>query len=104
VAVSANRTEGVITIEGGGEVDVWTLDHERAGRGRRYHLALIDEGAWGGVELLETWQASIMPTLLDFQGRAVVASTPNGVDENNFFWHLCHQPELGLRAISRPDP
>jgi hypothetical protein len=47
VAVSANRTEGVITIEGGGEVDVWTLDHERAGRGRRYHLALIDEGAWG---------------------------------------------------------
>jgi hypothetical protein len=43
-----------------------------------------------------------MPTLLDFQGRAVVASTPNGANENNFFWRLRHQPELGFTQFHAP--
>jgi hypothetical protein len=43
---SINRMRGEIRLEGGGAIDLWSLDYtERAGRGRRYHLALIDEAA-----------------------------------------------------------
>jgi hypothetical protein len=96
IGASANRSAGVVQVPGGGNVDTWTLDRALAGRGRRYHLAIIDEAAFGGVDLLDIWRASIQPTLLDYRGNAVVASTPHGADEANFFWQVCHQADLGF--------
>ena len=44
--LSVNRSFGELRLEGGGSIDLWSLDYTaRAGRGRRYHLALIDEAA-----------------------------------------------------------
>ena len=44
--ISVNRTLGEIKLEGGGAIDLWSLDHTaRAGRGRKYHLALISKSA-----------------------------------------------------------
>ncbi len=78
--VSVNRTLGEIRLEGGGAIDLWSLDHTaRAGRGRRYHLALIDESAHDEGRLVDSYPASIAPALLDFNGSVVTASTPNGL-------------------------
>ena len=41
----SSRTEGKIITQSGGEVDFWTLDNDKAGLGRRYHLVVIDEAA-----------------------------------------------------------
>jgi hypothetical protein len=44
--VSINRMFGEIRLPNGSHADFWSVDHtERAGRGRRYHLVLIDESA-----------------------------------------------------------
>jgi hypothetical protein len=44
--VRVNRMLGEVRLPGFGAIDLWSLDHTaRAGRGRRYHLALIDESA-----------------------------------------------------------
>jgi hypothetical protein len=75
---SSNRAFGELRLSGGGAIDVWTLEHPRAGRGRRYSLCVIDEAAFGGPELTGIWNASIRPTLADTQGPAIVCSTPAG--------------------------
>ena len=42
--VSINRVLGEIRLPNGGHVDFWSVDHrQRAGRGRKYHLVLVDE-------------------------------------------------------------
>jgi hypothetical protein len=93
VIATSNRSFGELRLIGGGGVDVWSLEHPRAGRGRRYNLAVIDEGGHGGPEMTGTWSASIRPTLADTEGPAIVASTPNGVAEDNFFWLVCHEKD-----------
>lgn len=61
----------------GGVIEVWTLDGEDPGRGRKYKRAVIDEA---GIvrELLDRWQQSIRPTLVDLAGQALVLGTPKG--------------------------
>jgi hypothetical protein len=79
--VRINRMLGEIRLPGGGAIDLWSLDYTaRAGRGRRYHLALIDESAHDEGRLADSFPASIAPALLDFNGSVVTASTPNGLD------------------------
>jgi hypothetical protein len=102
IGASANRSAGVVQVPGGGSVDTWTLDRALAGRGRRYHLAIIDEAAFGGADLIDIWRASVQPTLLDYRGKAVVASTPHGADEANFFFQVCHQADLGFAQFHAP--
>jgi hypothetical protein len=96
VLTSSNRTLGELRVAGGGGVDIWHLENQRAGRGRRYNLAIVDEAAFAGPELSTVWAASIRPTLADTQGRGVVASTPSGIAEDNFFWRCCCVAELGF--------
>lgn len=61
----------------GGIVECWTMDSPDPGRGRAYHLAVIDEA---GIvrELDAIWQQAIRPTLTDYQGRALFLGTPKG--------------------------
>ena len=65
----------------GGIIDMWSLDTPDAPRGRKYARVVIDEAAMVPT-LQETWQASIRPTLTDYQGDAWFTSTPKGA---NFF-------------------
>jgi hypothetical protein len=84
-------------------VDFWSIDHtQRAGRGRAYHLALIDEAAHDEMYLTDAFQVAIAPTLLDFAGSIVEASTPNGVSPENHFWRVAHLAEMGFVVHHAP--
>jgi hypothetical protein len=102
VIASSNRSFGEVRVNGGGGVDIWNLENVRAGRGRRYNLAVVDEASFGTPELSTVWAASIRPTLADARGRAVVASTPCGIAEDNFFWRCCCVADLGFVEFVAP--
>ena len=94
---SINTVLGEIRLPNGGHVDFWSVDHsQRAGRGRKYHLVLIDEAAHDEGYLTDAFPAAIAPTLLDYAGSVVEASTPNGVEPTNHFWQAAHLGELGF--------
>ena len=46
--------------------------------------------------LTDAFPAAIAPTLLDYAGSVVEASTPNGVSPDNHFWQAAHLAELGF--------
>lgn len=84
IASRINATERRIEFPNGGIVEAWTLENSDAGRGRRYHLAIVDEAAMVG-NLMAAWNESIRPTLSDWKGSAWFLSTPKGL---NFFHDL----------------
>jgi hypothetical protein len=61
----------------GGVIEVWTLDNPDAGKSRKYALVVIDEAGMTR-DLLEIWQSSIRPTLVDLRGKALILGTPKG--------------------------
>jgi phage terminase large subunit-like protein len=75
------QQEHRIELITGGVIDMWSLDTPDAPRGRKYARVIIDEAAMV-PHLQEAWQASIRPTLTDFEGDAWFTSTPKGA---NFF-------------------
>jgi hypothetical protein len=98
-----NRMFGEIRLPNGGHVDFWSIDHtQRAGRGRAYHLALIDEAGHDETYLTDAFQVAIAPTLLDYAGSIVEASTPNGVSPENHFWRIAHMSEMGFVVHHAP--
>lgn len=99
---SASKIEGVIRTTTGGRIDFWTLENERAGRSRKYHKVLIDEASFSKPNMMRIWETAIKPALLDYRGSALVASTPNGSDSQNFFWRLCNEPEHGFTEFHAP--
>ena len=102
-SVGINRMFGEIRLPNGGHVDFWSIDHtQRAGRGRAYHLALIDEAGHDETYLTDAFQVAIAPTLLDFAGSIVEASTPNGVSPENHFWRVAHLTEMGFVVHHAP--
>lgn len=79
--VDKSTQEHRLELSTKGILDCWSLDNVDAGRGRKYKCVIIDEAAF--VRYLgEAWQATIRPTLTDFQGVAWFLSTPRG---SNFF-------------------
>lgn len=81
IILRTNKTERVISLRTGGQIDFWTLEDEDAGRSRRYHLVIVDEA--GLVKNLEKrWNEAIRPTLIDFRGSAWFLGTPKG---QNYF-------------------
>lgn len=99
---SASRIDGVIKTTTGGRIDFWSLENERAGRSRKYHLALIDEAAFTKKNMLDIWEKSIKPSLLDYKGSCIVASTPNGIDPENFFYTICTDKKYGFTEFHAP--
>lgn len=96
---SQSRSEKRILLTNGGKIDFWvTNDNKLAGRGREYEVVLIDEAAFTKApEMLEEiWPKSIKPTLPVPRGHVWVFSTPDGIDENNFFYALCNNKKLGF--------
>lgn len=77
VITSVNKTDKRIEIQGGGVIEMWTLDTPDPGRSRKYHRVVVDEaGITRG--LLTIWQQSIRPTLTDYRGHAWFYGTPKG--------------------------
>jgi hypothetical protein len=68
----------------GGSVDLWSLESEGAGRGRRYKTLVVDEaGLVRGLDKI--WNEDLRPTLADYAGSAWFVGTPNG---RNGFWQF----------------
>lgn len=100
-----SRSGGYIRLKNGGKIDFWVTNNNKlAGRGREYDVVLIDEAAFTkSPEMLEeTWPKAIKPTLLTRRGRAWVFSTPNGNDDNNFFYAICTDEKLGFHEHHAP--
>jgi hypothetical protein len=92
---------GEVRLLSGGAIDFWSLDYTaRAGRGRRYHLALIDESAHDEGRLADSFPASIALALLDFNGSVITASTPNGLD--GWFHDIVHDQRHGFAVFHAP--
>jgi hypothetical protein len=100
--ITINRTLGEIRLAGGGSVDFWSIDvTQRAGRGRKYHLVLIDEAAHDeGDYLRGTLEAALAPATIDYAGKIVLASTPNGL--SGTFWEAATIPERGYVVHHAP--
>ena len=99
---SSSRNIGIIRTTTGGRIELWTLEDEKAGRSRRYHLVIIDEAAFTKPNAIGIWEKAIRPTLLDFRGAAIVASNTNGINEDNLFWRICNLPEYGFTEYHAP--
>lgn len=76
-----NRNEKRIKSKQNGIIEFWTLEDKDAGRSRKYHRVVIDEGALAAY-LKVCWQEAIRPTLTDYKGDAWFFSTPKRVG----FW------------------
>jgi hypothetical protein len=70
--------------------------------GQAVHLVLIDEAAHDEGYLKDAFPTAIAPTLLDYAGSIVEASTPNGVEPYNHFWQIAHLVELGFQVHHAP--
>jgi len=103
VISSSSKNDGEIHLITGGRIDFWSLEDEAAGRSRKYHLAIIDEGAFTKPRvMMDTWEKAIKPTLFDFGGQAVVSSNTAGEDPQNFFWQICNEPRHGFAQYHAP--
>lgn len=67
-----------MTLITGGIIDFWSLDNPDAPRGRKYHRVVMDEAAQIVSDYAFTYV--VRPTLLDYKGRLVIATTPNGLN------------------------
>lgn len=75
-----NRAERTITTRHGGELAIYSGDNIDSIRGEAFNLVVMDEAA----KLPEgAWTDAIMPTLADYDGDAILISTPRG---RNWFY------------------
>jgi hypothetical protein len=65
----ASEGHGIIRTTTGGAIDTWSLDNPIAGRGRKYHLIIIDEAAFTKESLNEIWESNLRPTLIDSEAK-----------------------------------
>lgn len=83
--VYSNKSERFIRLKNGGRIDFWSMERPHAGRGRKYHVVAIDEGAMV-QDLMREWTMAIRPTLADYRGKAWFFSTPFGMNDFHRLW------------------
>lgn len=101
---TASRTDGTIKLKTGGKIDFWVLnDNELAGRGREYHHVFIDEAAFTkDSQMTSIWEKAIEPTMLTTNGKTTIYSTPNGIEFDNFFYQIWHDPKARFKRHHAP--
>ncbi len=75
--VRINEQYHRLEVLGGGRIEFWSLEKDDPARGRKYSKVVIDEAAIAR-KLFQKWHEAIRPTLTDYQGGALFASTPKG--------------------------
>jgi hypothetical protein len=78
--IQVNRSERVIEFPGGGFVSIYSADNPTSILGEAFHLIIADEAARMDESV---WTETLLPTLADYDGRAMLISTPRG---RNWFW------------------
>ncbi|MDE3023806.1 MAG: hypothetical protein KGI54_18475, partial [Pseudomonadota bacterium] len=102
VIESASKIDRIIELKTGGAIEFWTLQDEDAGRSRYYDKVIIDEASLIDKGLKDIWEQAIAPTLLDRNGKAIMAGTPKGMDSDNFFYEACTDKSLGWVEMHAP--
>lgn len=102
VIESKSKIDQLIQLKTGGQVEFWTLEDENAGRSRKYHKVIIDEASLKAKGLKEIIDQSIRPTLLDYNGSIIMAGTPKGIDQDNYFYEACTNPVEGWFECHAP--
>lgn len=98
--VRVNRNERTIEFtRTGGFVGIYSMDNEDSIRGEAFHAVIVDEAAM----VPETaWTDAIQPTLADYDGDAILISTPKG---RNWFWREWQRGQEGradIRSFTAP--
>lgn len=75
-----NKTERVMEFPNGGYLGIYTADNPVGILGEAFDIAIIEEAARVSEDV---WTETVMPTLADRNGRAMLISTPKG---RNWFW------------------
>ena len=73
-----------LELKGGGVIDFWSLDNPDMIRGRKYKRFVINEAGFV-PDLMDKWNYIIRPTLIDYEGDAIIGGTPKG---RNGFWNM----------------
>lgn len=102
VIESKSKIDQLIMLNTGGLVEFWTLEDENAGRSRKYHKVIVDEASLKAKGLKEIIDQSIRPTLLDYNGSIIMAGTPKGIDQDNYFYEACTNPAEGWVEYHAP--
>lgn len=102
VIQSKSKIDQLIQLDTGGLVEFWTLEDENAGRSRKYHKVIVDEASLKAKGLKEIIDQSIRPTLLDYNGSIIMAGTPKGIDQDNYFYEACTNPAEGWVEYHAP--
>jgi hypothetical protein len=79
-----NKSELYVSLLTGGSIKFLSGEALNSFRGRKFHVAIIDEAAFI-PDLENAWYNSIRACLSDYQGSAIFISTPHG---KNFFFSL----------------
>ncbi len=92
--IEVARAERIISFPSGGFIGVYSADNPDSIRGEAFHLTIIDEAARVSEE---AWTDAIQPTLADYDGFALLISTPKG---KNWFFNefVAAQSDLTGRA------
>lgn len=80
-ALDVRRSERTVEFPGNGYLGVYTADNPVSILGEAFDLVIVEEAARIAPDV---WSETIMPTLADRDGRAMLISTPRG---RNWFWH-----------------
>lgn len=86
--VRMNRSERMIEFPGGGFLGIYSADNPTSILGESFHVVVMDEAARIDESV---WTETIMPTLADFDGRAILISTPRG---RNWFYEEWQRGQL----------
>ena len=70
----------MIEFPTGGFLSIYSADNPTSILGEAFHLVICDEAARMDKSV---WTETLMPTLADYDGRAILISTPRG---RNWFW------------------
>lgn len=87
--VEVRHVDRLVTMPGGGTVQVRSADNPDSLRGEGLNLVVLDECAFTKEA---AWAEALRPALSDRQGRALFISTPKG---RNFFWRLWQRGQMG---------
>jgi hypothetical protein len=82
VCTSANRQQNSIKLLNGARIDFFSLDNQSSDsiRGKKYIFCVIDEAAYT-TNLLKIYYSVISPTLVDYLGKTLFISSPNGYND-----------------------
>ena len=86
IIAKTDKTLKYVKLVTGGSLDMWSMNTVSANsmRGNKYHLQILDEAAYM-PSLHMNYENIISPTLLDYNGRTILFSTPYGYNDFKIF-------------------